>query len=430
MKIILGKGQFLGPISGADEILVNYATELHRNGHDVSVLLLYPHSSEDQYYMRLREAGVAVHTVASNSMRTFLGTGRRLARGLLNALPSSQAVVRKNAQKVATNLAMRYQEQCRNYLEAARPDIVHVLTPDPGGMVLINAASDARVPVIYQEVGIPYHPPDYESYYEQFTTVLPLCAEVAALSPTLAQLCRERLPSFNKLTVLPIIMEDLRNGHHAARDARSDVSIGFAARIEHLKGPLVLLEAFAAAQRECGNLRLVIAGAGPLAHKFEARAAALGVYGRCEFAGIYTGTEMRKSFMQGLDIFALPSLTEGTPNSIVEAMSLGLPIIATDVGGIPDVVTPEAGILVQPENRDALAEAIIRLAADAERRRRMGEAARTRYEKLFTAEAVLPVLVNTYRRIAAGESLESSLLATAENVAHPWAQSESAVCVA
>ena len=89
MKIILCKGQFFGQMSGADEILVNYATELHRNGHDVSVLLLYPHSSEDQYYLRLREAGVAVHTVASNSMRTFLGTGRRLARGLLNALPSS-----------------------------------------------------------------------------------------------------------------------------------------------------------------------------------------------------------------------------------------------------------------------------------------------------------------------------------------------------
>ncbi len=60
MKIILCKGQFPGPISGADEILVNYATQLQRHGFSVSVLLLYPHLPQDHYYLRLQEAGVSV----------------------------------------------------------------------------------------------------------------------------------------------------------------------------------------------------------------------------------------------------------------------------------------------------------------------------------------------------------------------------------
>src|SRR5205823_4071899 len=236
MKIILCKGQFLGPMSGADETLVNYAIQLHSAGHSVSVLLLYPYSPQDQYYMRLLEAGISVQAVASNSSRTFLSTGRKIARGLLNLLPSSQSLVRENARKLATTLASRYHERCCDFMRQSCADVVHVLTPDPGGKVLISAAHAAGIPVVYQEVGIPYHPPNYESYYERFTSVLPLCAEVAAVSPTIAQLCRESLPSFNKLSVLPILTDDLRNGHPPRPMSQAEITIGFAGRIEHLKG--------------------------------------------------------------------------------------------------------------------------------------------------------------------------------------------------
>jgi len=426
MKIILCKGQFLGPISGADEALVNYATQLHRAGHSVSALLLYPFSPQDEYYLRLREAGVSVHSIASNSSGTFLGTGRKIARGLISALPSSQQLVRRNGQRVATNLAARYREQCREFLERSGADIIHVLTPDPGGMVLIRAAHAAGIPVMYQEVGIPYHPPAYESYYEQFTTVLPLCAEVAALSPLLAQLCRERLPYSRRLSVLPLMTVDLGNGHDAARSSSADVTIGFAARIEHLKGPMILLEAFAVASRTCPNLRLLIAGAGTVAEQFSARAEELGVTSRCEFVGVYTSPKERRSFMHRLDIFALPSLTEGTPNSVIEAMAHGLPIVASNVGGIPDVVTAEAGILSSPKDSSALAEAIVRLASDPKLRATMGSGARKRYEQLFSPEAVLPVLLNTYERVVRGGPLNSAASSEAFGI-HPWTAAEAVV---
>ncbi|PYS52612.1 MAG: hypothetical protein DMF68_01150 [Acidobacteria bacterium] len=421
MKIILCKGQFLGPMSGADETLVNYATQLHGAGHTVCVLLLYPYSPQDQYYLRLREAGISVQAIASNSSRTFLSTGRKIARRLLSALPSSEYLVREKARRLATTLASRYEQRCCDFLRQSCADVVHVMTPDPGGKVLISAAHAAGIPVVYQEVGIPYHPPNYESYYDQFTSVLPFCSQVAAVSPTIAQLCRESLPSFNKLSVMPVMTDDLRNGHPTRSISQSEIAIGFAGRIERLKGPMVLLEAFAAASRTHKGLWLIIAGSGGMKEQLVARARLLGVASRCEFTGVYTSSDGRQSFMRRLDIFALPSFTEGTPNSIIEAMSLGLPIVATNVGGIPDVVDSDAGILVSPEDSASLSQAIIRLAEDAELRQRMGRAARDRYEKLFSPEAVLPVLLKTYRGIA-GKELSDSSLPSNEPGLHPWEQ--------
>ena len=58
MKIVLCKGHFYGPVSGADEILVSYATSLHQSGHEVDVVLLYKSSESDRFYRRLRQAGV------------------------------------------------------------------------------------------------------------------------------------------------------------------------------------------------------------------------------------------------------------------------------------------------------------------------------------------------------------------------------------
>lgn len=80
MRILLGKGQFMGPISGADETLVAYATQLQQDGHSVSVLLMYPHSPRDQYFTRLSKAGIPVSSIAHARVHPSMGAGRRLAR--------------------------------------------------------------------------------------------------------------------------------------------------------------------------------------------------------------------------------------------------------------------------------------------------------------------------------------------------------------
>ena len=307
-------------------------------------------------------------------------------------------------------------------LRRIKADIVHVMTPDPGAMVIIRAAHEIGVPVIYQELGIPYHPPAFEAYYQQFTAVLPLCSEIAALSPLLAQHCQMRLTHKNKFTVLPITTEDLRNGHQAASGLSTNVVVGFAARIEHLKGPMILLEAFARASRSCRNLRLLIAGAGSQEKAVMDRARGLGIASSCDFVGVYTRPEQRKAFMERLDIFALPSLTEGTPNTIIEAMSHGVPTIASAVGGIPDLINGETGILCPVGDIAALAGAIIRLAEAKELRLQMGQAARTRYEQLFSPQAVLPILLDTYNRVAARNNRDAQLYLQ-DVPFHPWTQS-------
>ncbi|MBV8855371.1 MAG: glycosyltransferase [Acidobacteria bacterium] len=418
MRIVLAKTQFLGAISGADETLVTYATLLQGQGHDVSVLLLFPCPPQDQRYLRLQAAGVSVVTIASTPVRATLEAARGVARRVMDTFPPAQKLLRKRAHEISSGLTFKYQPRCAEALRALRADLVHVVTPDPGAMALIRAAHAAGVPVLYQELGIPYHPPDFAFSYQEFTAVLPLCAEVAALSPSLARQCRERLPDLKRLSVLPIIANDLRNGH-PARDGGAEVNVGFAARIEHLKGPLTLLESFALARRSDARLRLLVAGAGSLEPKLKSRAAALGVAADCEFVGLYTNAAQRKAFMERLDIFALPSLTEGTPNSIAEAMSFGVPVIASDVGGIPDTLTAQTGVLVSPGDVATLAEALVSVARDADSRRRMGRAARERYETLFSPQAVLPTLLNVYRRVADG-SLHGA--DATEPDAHPWAQ--------
>ena len=95
-------------------------------------------------------------------------------------------------------------------------------------------------------------------------------------------------------------------------------------------------------------------------------------------------------------------------------MSHGLPVITTNVGGLPDLLTPSAGILIPPGDSAALADAMHCLASDPVLRRRMGEAARDRYLKLFAPDAVLSMLVSTYSRVAGRNGHESL------NGKHPW----------
>src|SRR5258707_13538885 len=131
MRILLCKGQIYAPISGSDETLVTYASQLQKAGNQVSVLLMYLHAEEDQYYQRLLEAGVPVAWIASNLAHTSLGAGRRVAYKVFNTFPAAKPFIRRRAQKVITGMATRYYPQCREFLTNQSPDVIHVITPDP-----------------------------------------------------------------------------------------------------------------------------------------------------------------------------------------------------------------------------------------------------------------------------------------------------------
>src|SRR5437667_9903047 len=100
IKIILCKGQLYGPISGSDAQSVRYATQLQQAGHSVSVLLMYLHAEEDQYYQRLLEGGVPVSWIASNLADASMGAGRKLASQFFYNFPGTKPFIRRKTHKV------------------------------------------------------------------------------------------------------------------------------------------------------------------------------------------------------------------------------------------------------------------------------------------------------------------------------------------
>jgi glycosyltransferase involved in cell wall biosynthesis len=424
MKILLCKSHFAGPISGADETLVTYATHLHRAGHRLVVALLHPPTSDDPYYLRLKDAGVEVVSIGSYPLlNTALRVVNELAHrfsGFFHLLPKPWRRSRKLWRDLSHWLALLHFKRCRNYFKQYSADLIHVVTPDPGAAMIVRAGCAAGTPVLYQELGTPHYMPELEIHYERFAKIIPLCSEVAALSPILAQQWAESF-SCDAISVLPLLVEDTRSLLRASRQRRAaGVTVGFAARLERGKGPLILVEAFARARRELNDAVLMLAGTGPQEREVRARAFALGILDSCSFPGAYACPEDKSAFMQKLDLFVLPTLAEGTPNSIIEAMAHGLPIIASAVGGIPDMITPETGILVPPGDVAALTDAITLLATRPDLREQMGRAARKRYEKLFSPQAVLPMLVTAYQRLAAKDTGRVITTSPVECFIHPW----------
>jgi glycosyltransferase involved in cell wall biosynthesis len=379
---------------------------------------MYHSAKDDPYSQRLLDAGVPVSWIASRLAHTSLGTGRKLGQKLFDIFPSSKQLIRNRTLSVVTRMANGHYQQCREYLKEQNADLMHIITPDPSAMVMIRAGYDAGIPVIYQELGLPFHPPDFAAYYRQFTSVLSLCTEVVALSPKLAEHCRQELPISNSLSVLPIMSDEVTNGNGTAHSPNGHVNFGFAARMEELKGPMILMEAFAATHGLVPNIRLKIAGDGSQRERVTALARTLNVSNHYDYTGVYTQPNERTTFMHDLDVFVMPSFTEGTPNSIIEAMANGKPIIASAVGGIPDMIDSHSGILVPPGDASALAKAMIFLAQNPELRQSMGRAAKDRYQRLFSPKAVVPLLLETYGRVAVRKNGGSQF--QADNNCHPW----------
>lgn len=427
MKILFSKSSFAGPISGADEIVATYAIELKKAGHQTSVLLIHAPVAGDSQAARLQSAGVPVSILASPAFSTSLIMGRKVAQRLMSSFSPTSQLIRTISRNLVFKLLQRYHDACCEYLISLRPDVIHVVTPDPGAVMLIRAAHTVGIPVVYQEVGIPFDPPGFEKVYERLAAVLFLCAEVAALSPRLAREMSRMLPHLERMRVLPLISEG-GSGVVAAPEAQAGRScFGFAARLEHLKGPLPFVEASALACRIQPGMSFKIAGDGSQRDLIIARIERLKLEKVCQLVGVYAAARERSLFMQSIDVFVLPSLTEGTPNSIIEAMAHGKPVIATNVGGIPDIVTDEVGILVPPGDTKALGDAMSLLAGNPELRGRMGHAARKKYEQLFTSRAVLPVITDFYEKaIGNGKSSPRTHENGPNRLSHPWVRSAQA----
>jgi glycosyltransferase involved in cell wall biosynthesis len=174
--------------------------------------------------------------------------------------------------------------------------------------------------------------------------------------------------------------------------------IGTAGRLELVKGHIHLVHIARRLLQSDERTRILVAGDGPLHGQLTTAAAALQVGHACVFPGsrrdIY-------DVVSALDIFVLPSQSEGLPMSLLEAMALSRPVVASDVGGIPEVIQHGInGLLVPPGDEDALARACLELLRNREYAARLGARARQTVEQAFSHERSGAALLNVYRSLA------------------------------
>jgi glycosyltransferase involved in cell wall biosynthesis len=169
----------------------------------------------------------------------------------------------------------------------------------------------------------------------------------------------------------------------AREESRGEIVIGTAARLVQLKAIDRLIRAFAKVHRTRSDVRLEIAGSGPERERLESLAVVLGLRDAVRFLG---WRDRVREVMQHWSIYVQPSVEEGLGHSILEAMAEGLPVVAADVGGIPEVVVEgETGWLVPSGDEETFVRRLEELVADEGMRRVMGVRGRARIEDCFSA---------------------------------------------
>jgi glycosyltransferase involved in cell wall biosynthesis len=178
--------------------------------------------------------------------------------------------------------------------------------------------------------------------------------------------------------------------------------VGVVARLQPEKGVADFLTAAARVSKLSPRVRFIVVGDGPLREELLALARRIGVEDRVRFLGYRTDARALVGLM---DVLVVPSLTEGSPLIVLEAMAAGVPVVASAVGGIPDQVRHgEEGLLVPPGDQEALAGALGELLRDPDRARLLGVAGRRRTMNEFSHEEMVRRIKAVYRAVLDGKT--------------------------
>jgi lipopolysaccharide/colanic/teichoic acid biosynthesis glycosyltransferase/glycosyltransferase involved in cell wall biosynthesis len=307
-----------------------------------------------------------------------------------------------------------------------RPKIVHTHAAKPGVLGRV-AARLAGVPVVVHT----FHGHILHGYYGPLMSQLlrlmerglaRLSDRIIAVSEQVKQdLVRYGVAPPEKISVIPLGF-DLQPfldsaGHRGALYRELGLTngerlVGIVGRIFPIKNHRLFLEAAARVAAEERFARFVVVGDGTLRPEMEEHTRRLGIADRVTFTG--WRRDLHRIYPD-LDVLVVSSKNEGTPVSAIEAMASGCPVVATRVGGLPDLIEEgETGHLVPSEDASALSAAILRVLRDREATRRMVETARERVSERFRAER----LIGDMERLYSGLLVEKGVLATRRGAAH------------
>jgi glycosyltransferase involved in cell wall biosynthesis len=285
-------------------------------------------------------------------------------------------------------------------IRAFRPDIVHthLQAPNLYGRLMALAA---RVPVVIASEHNVYASKARRHVWMERILAQRTSALVAVSEPVRRFLAAQ-------LRLDPSAIDLVRNGIAAPVASPAGVDalrrrlalpdgelvLGTVASLTAKKGHTFLLQAMALLRDRGLRCALILAGEGPQRAPLEAQAATLGLADRVRFLGVHAQVG---DVLALVDVFVLPSITEGLPLALLEAMAAGKAVVATAVGGVPDVITSGTnGLLVPPQAVPPLADALQSMLADSPRRLEYGERARTTVLAGFTEEQHLHSLGTLY----------------------------------
>ena len=391
------------PFGGGEAFLLPEVLELRRRGHDVRVVPVFPR-------------GVVVH---SDAVQLLADTVREPLLSL-RILTGAAAEARGNAPAVLG--ALRALAKSRSPRILAKNLLVY-----PKGLWLAQVARSLRADHIHAHWGA------------TSATSAMLASRLSGITWSMTvhrwDICERNLlgKKIESASFVRVISESGRRAllanvtpppgwspllihmgvpliplvPHSSAPPHERLRILVPANLLEVKGHEHLVDALALLK---GRGRLVtagLAGEGPLRRRLERRAAARGVAAECLFLGQLSHADVLAELAGGeWDLVALTSIvtasgeTEGIPVSLLEAMSHGVPVLASAVGGIPELLRGDAGVLVAPADPAALADAIDGLLEDPDERRRLGRAGRRRVEEEFSIDGVVDALVEQFQRAA------------------------------
>lgn len=284
-----------------------------------------------------------------------------------------------------------------------RPDVVHCHNPAP----TLQAALPARLAGVRCVLATRHslvEPPYDRSAEIKFGAIARLaCNWVAGICEITCQNLRgaplavpaKILRVYNGVAPVERTQPDPAEPHGPSRNPKS-FTLLFVGRLAAIKDLETLIRAFARASAELPGLRLWIVGDGPVRQPLQALAKELALAGRIHFWGQRMDTA---AFFSAADCFVMSSISEGLPMSLLQAMSLGVPAITTDVGGMAEVLKlAQSGLLVPVGDHTAYAEAILRMATDSSLRDHLSANALTAYHQHFTLEQMDRAYMDLYQR--------------------------------
>lgn len=291
-------------------------------------------------------------------------------------------------------------------LAAGNFDVVHTHSAKAGALGRLAAHRLGTPAIVHTFHGFPFH--EFQAPWRRHAYIaierhLGRMTDqfLAVGSAVAAQAVRLGIAAPERLRVVPSAVDVVPSARRPEARVRArrllgipeaHPVVGTVGRLDYQKAPEDLLRAVAAMSH--GDAVLVWIGDGPWRARAESCAARLGITDRCRFLGERNDVA---SLLPGFDVFALSSLYEGLPCALVEAMACSVPVVATAVNAVPEIVQPgRTGILVPPRAPHLLARALDHLLDDRQRAQRMADAARDLIGDRFRPEHLGTDLEETY----------------------------------